>query len=58
MNEYIVKDGTTATRDIPLLLVARHLERTCGHATNIAEDVTYMVQARVVKYRNLRKEEN
>ncbi|MBP6059580.1 MAG: phosphate transport system regulatory protein PhoU, partial [Candidatus Saccharicenans sp.] len=38
-------------RAIPLLLVARHLERICDHATNIAEDVIYMVKAEVVKHR-------
>ncbi|MEA3306227.1 MAG: phosphate signaling complex protein PhoU [Elusimicrobiota bacterium] len=49
-DEYMVKDGTTASRAIPLLLVARHLERICDHATNIAEDVIYMVRAKVVKH--------
>ncbi len=53
INDYMVKDGTTATRAVPLLLVARHLERICDHATNIAEDVIYMVQAKVVKHRKL-----
>ncbi|MCM8783613.1 MAG: phosphate signaling complex protein PhoU [Candidatus Omnitrophica bacterium] len=48
--DYIVKDGTTAPRAVPLLLVARHLERICDHATNIAEDVIYMVSAKVVKH--------
>lgn len=48
--EYMFKDGTTAPRAIPLLLIARHLERICDHATNIAEDVIYMVQAKVVKH--------
>lgn len=53
MNDYMVKDGSTATRAVPLLLATRHLERICDHATNIAEDVIYMVQARVVKHRKL-----
>ncbi|MEA3328812.1 MAG: phosphate signaling complex protein PhoU [Candidatus Omnitrophota bacterium] len=50
INDYMVKDGTTAPRAVPLLLIARHLERICDHATNIAEDVIYMVQAKVVKH--------
>jgi phosphate transport system protein len=50
MNDFIIKDGTLAPRAIPLLLIARHLERICDHATNIAEDVIYMVKARVVKH--------
>ena len=50
INDYISKDGSTAPRAIPLLLIARHLERICDHATNIAEDVIYMVQAKVVRH--------
>ena len=50
LNGYIAKDNSTIPRAIPLLLVARHLERICDHATNIAEDVIYMVSAKVVKH--------
>lgn len=48
--DYLIKDGNTAPRAVPLLLVARHLERICDHATNIAEDVIYMVSSKVVKH--------
>jgi len=51
INDYMVKDASTVPRAIPLLLVARHLERICDHATNIAEDVIYMVKAEVVRHR-------
>ena len=44
------KDPTTISRAIPLLLVSRHLERISDHATNIAEDVVYMVEGKVVKH--------
>lgn len=50
VNDYMMKDGTTSSRAVPLLLIARHLERICDHATNIAEDVIYMVEAKVVKH--------
>lgn len=50
MNDYLVKDASTASRAVPLLLIARFLERICDHTTNIAEDVIYMVDARVVKH--------
>jgi len=50
INDYMVKDPTTATRAVPLLLIARHLERICDHATNIAEDVIYMCSAKIVKH--------
>ena len=50
IHDYIVKDGCVAPRAVPLILVARHLERICDHATNIAEDVVYMVKGEVVKH--------
>ncbi len=50
VNDYLAKDKSTATRAVPLLLIARYLERICDHATNIAEDVIYMVEAKVVKH--------
>jgi phosphate transport system protein len=50
IEDYMSKDSSTAPRAVPLLLIARHLERICDHTTNIAEDVIYMVNARVVKH--------
>ncbi|PIU41372.1 MAG: phosphate transport system regulatory protein PhoU [Candidatus Omnitrophica bacterium CG07_land_8_20_14_0_80_42_15] len=50
VEDYMVKDGSTAPRAVQLLLIARFLERICDHATNIAEDVIYMVQAEVVRH--------
>lgn len=48
--EIMEKDPQSVSRAIPLLLSARHLERICDHATNIAEDIIYMVDAKVVKH--------
>jgi phosphate transport system protein len=50
IDDYMVKDASSAPRAVPLLLVARHLERICDHATNIAEDVIYMAEGKVVKH--------
>lgn len=50
INDYMAKDPTTAARAVPLLLIARHLERICDHTTNIAEDVVYMVEGKVIKH--------
>ncbi len=50
INDYMVKDGSTAPRAVQLLLIARFLERICDHATNIAENVIFMVEAEVVKH--------
>ncbi|MFH1190063.1 MAG: phosphate signaling complex protein PhoU [Candidatus Omnitrophota bacterium] len=50
IEDYMAKDASTAPRAVQLLLIARFLERICDHATNIAEDVIYMVQAEVVRH--------
>lgn len=50
INDYMVKDGSTVPRAVPLLLITRDLERICDHAASIAEDVIYMIQAKVVKH--------
>ena len=48
--DYMLKDGSTADRAVPLLLTARHLERVCDHAVSMAEDIVYMVSAVVVRH--------
>jgi phosphate transport system protein len=50
INDYMARDPHAADRAVPLLLIARHLERICDHTTNIAEDVIYMVEGKVVKH--------
>jgi phosphate transport system protein len=36
---------------VHLLSTSRHLERIADHATNIAEDVIYMVEGRIIRHR-------
>jgi len=50
VNDYMARDPATVDRAVPLLLIARYFERICDHATNIAEDVVYMVEAKVLKH--------
>ena len=47
---YMMEDLKAITRSVNLILVSRHLERIADHATNIAEDVVYLVQGRSIKH--------
>jgi len=47
---YMMQDPGTISRAVDLILVGRHLERIADHATNIAEDVIYMVRGRTIKH--------
>ena len=47
---FMVKDPLTIEPSIDLILISRHLERIGDHATNIAEDVIFMVSAKDVRH--------
>jgi phosphate transport system protein len=46
----MLKDPSTIEGALDLILVSRHLERIGDHATNVAEDVIFMVSARDVRH--------
>lgn len=48
--EEIAKNGQDVESAINLFLISRHLERIADHATNIAEDVIYMVTGRIHRH--------
>ena len=47
---HMLKDPVTIEPSLDLILISRHLERIGDHATNIAEDVIFMVSARDVRH--------
>jgi len=47
---YMMADPTTIPRAMELILVSRHLERIADHATNICEDVIFMVKGKDVRH--------
>ena len=58
---YMMADPGTIQRALALILISRNLERVGDHATNIAEEVIYLVEGREVRHRhesNSRKTES
>jgi phosphate transport system protein len=47
---FMMEDARTIPRAIRLILISRFLERLADHATNIAEMVIYLVDAKMVRH--------
>ena len=47
---FMLSEPTTIEPALDLILISRHLERIGDHATNIAEDVIFLVTARDVRH--------
>jgi phosphate transport system protein len=48
--DHMLVDAATIEPALDLILISRHLERIGDHATNVAEDVIFMVSARDVRH--------
>jgi len=48
---YMMADTSTIPRALGLVLISRNLERIADHATNVAEDVIYIVRGEDVRER-------
>jgi phosphate transport system protein len=53
---YMMADPGTIQRALALILISRNLERVADHATNIAEDVIFLVEAKDVRHHHLEQE--
>jgi phosphate transport system protein len=49
---FMMADASTIARSMDLILVSRHLERIADHATNICEDVIFMVKGKDVRHQD------
>jgi phosphate transport system protein len=49
---HMMADPGTIQRALGLILISRNLERVGDHATNIAEEVIYLVEGREVRHRH------
>ena len=50
---YMMADPGTIERALGLILISRNLERIADHATNIAEDVIFLVEAKDVRHHHV-----
>src|SRR5262245_7772998 len=54
---YMMADPGTIERALALILISRNLERIADHATNIAEDVIFLVEAKAVRHHHAPEED-
>jgi len=47
---YMMEDSSKITRSVDLILIGRNIERVADHATNIGEDVIYLVEGKTIKH--------
>ena len=52
LQERMVEDPSVIQRAIHYLSASRHLERIGDHATNIAEDVVFLVEGTVIRHQH------
>jgi phosphate transport system protein len=57
LSSYMVERPTTITRCLHLMVISKSLERIADHATNIAEDVVYLYEAKDIRHTNSKANE-
>lgn len=54
---YMIEDPSTVSRALELIRVAHNLERVADMATNVAEEVVFIAEARIIKHRHEERQE-
>jgi len=55
LSSYMVERPTTISRCLALMVISKCLERVADHATNIAEEVVYLYEARDIRHAGLKE---
>jgi phosphate transport system protein len=57
LSSYMVERPTTITRCLHLMVISKAIERIADHATNIAEEVVYLYEAKDIRHADLKRAE-
>ena len=57
LSSYMVERPTTITRCLHLMVISKAIERIADHATNIAEEVVYLYEAKDIRHADQRRHE-
>ncbi len=57
LSSYMVERPTTITRCLHLMVISKSLERIADHATNIAEEVVYLYEAKDIRHTSSKADE-
>ncbi len=55
LSSYMVERPTTITRCLRLMVISKALERIADHATNIAEEVVYLYEAKDIRHTDAKR---
>ncbi|MBL9200112.1 MAG: phosphate signaling complex protein PhoU [Opitutaceae bacterium] len=55
LSSYMVERPTTISRCLRLMVISKAIERIADHATNIAEEVVYLYEAKDIRHADLKR---
>jgi phosphate transport system protein len=57
LSSYMVERPTTISRCLRLMVISKAIERIADHATNIAEEVVYLYEAKDIRHSDIKRNE-